>query len=163
MKSNLEEHYRAYQYELARESLGGRYGALSVTSMVVCVNMAAAYAKQIAAYIRAETPGSIERLLNGIPMTAFVFYHQFCVHLSGTCWDTRASQRFVVHFTLLYAFTEMLTVLTNESFPDHEGCPAFRYRCPYTFSSPKFAARGVVLAAIIISHLIPCMPFKADQ
>ena len=133
-----------------------------MTSMVLCMNNLSAYIQQIVATIRVSTPGTTERMIAGIPMTAFGFYHQFRVHTGRTLWDSSAScQAFVVQLTLLYAFAEMMLTIANESYPDYEGCNAFRFRCPYTFSGPKFAARGAVFAAIIIFHLTPCMSFLA--
>ena len=157
LKKDLEEQYRDYQYELARQSLSGRWGALAITSMVVCINNALAYIQQIMASIKA---GTVERLLAGAPLTLFIFYHQYLVQTGGTPWDSKAScEVFIVRLALLFVFTENLIAYVNELYPDSEGCPAFRFRCPHTFSGTMFAARGAVLAAITIFHLTPCMSF----
>ncbi len=38
LSKELEEQYQDYRYELARHSLSGRWGALAITSLVVCLH-----------------------------------------------------------------------------------------------------------------------------
>jgi class 3 adenylate cyclase len=161
LKYDLEDLYRDYQFELSRHSLHGRFGSLSISSMVICLNQAAAYVQQIVKIITVSTPGSIERMIIGIPLSAFAFYHQFLVHTGGVHWNKKACKTFVVHLTLLYAFSEMMVAYVNDLYPDSEGCLAIRFRCPYTFSGPKFSLRGAIFGGIIIFNLTPCMSFLA--
>ena len=159
LKQGLEEQYRDYQFELARQNLSGRWGALSITSLVLCLSLTAAVFQELEK-IKSGYPGSVQRLLVPIPVLIFVLYHQYLVHSGRVRWESKGcGQAFVVQLSLLYAFTEMLLIYTNESFPEHQGCPSMRFRCPHIYSSPKFTARGAVFAAIIIFHLTPSVSF----
>ncbi len=99
LKKDLEEQYQDYQFEIARNSLAGRWGALSISWMVLCINNASAYIQQIATSVSVITPGTIERMIVRVPMTLFVFYYQSLVH-KETFWDKKACRSFVVQLTL---------------------------------------------------------------
>ena len=148
-RTDLEEKYRAYQFDLARTDLCGKWGVLSTTSLVACVIKIVACAQQLS---KLSTNGSYERIAIFLPLLIFCIYHQLSIHgLLGSFKPTKAaSQAFVVRFVLLSALTEMLVTYVNDIFAAYEGCQACRYRCPYSFSAPKFCARATVLSAIVI-------------
>ena len=157
-RTDLEAKYRAYQFEVAKCNLNGRWGVLSLTSMVTFVIKTIGNAVQL---MKLSTPGSLERIAIFLPMTAFCLHHQLAVHrVFGTLDETKsASRAFVVRFVLLSALTEMLVIYVNDTFAAYEGCQACRFRCPYTFSAPKFCARATVLSAIVIFNMTPCTSF----
>ena len=157
-KPGLEWSYRQYQFELAKHNLCGKWGSIATTCMVVCFGMSMAYCEQLNSYFRHDKPGSIERMVLGIPFTIFSFYYFFLTR-QGKVETKQSSIKFAFGFVLLFTLLETLAVYVNDKFAEFEGCPAHPYRCPYSFSSPKFAARNVVFAAMVVFNLTPCMSF----
>jgi hypothetical protein len=153
----LEELFRAYQFELASNSLNGKFGSLSLTSMASSGITLAIIVNQIITSLKQITPGAAERMLTILPLIFFGLYHQFRVQLcSRTTYTTEECQKFVWQFIVLCTYTESVGILVNDSFPEYEGCNAHRFRCPNSFSSPKFNSRLVTAAAMIVFHLTPC-------
>ena len=157
-KQELEVFYRRYQFELSRHNLCGRWGSILTTCLVVCVGMFLAYCEQLNSYFRLGTPGSIERMILGFPFSIFSFYY-LVQSLRGKVETKQACIAFASGFVLLFTLLETLAVYVNDKFAAYEGCPAHRFRCPYSFSSPKFATRNVVFAAMVIFNLTPCISF----
>jgi hypothetical protein len=159
---DLEEQYLIYRFELAREGLTGKWGTLSLTSLISSVTLALGCIESITSYFKHQ-PGGRERMLVALPLTLFNFYHQFKVR-TGKVKSTDIeiySRSFVMQWVLLLGITEVLSVVVNDSFPEFEGCPAKRFRCPYTFSSSEAASRGIVIGSVLIFSLTPCSSFMS--
>ena len=156
-RSELEFQYQFYQFELTEQVLLGEWGTLYVTTKVSSALLLVAFLEQMGAFMKFGTMGSIVRMF----VTGFAFNHQFFAFqrtkLAANKQDT--CKIFARSFVLLYAVIEMVAIYWNDAFPYFEGCPSDRYRCPFSFSSPIFAARGVVFTAIVIFHLTPSVPF----
>jgi hypothetical protein len=153
----LEELYRDYQYELASNTINGKVGSLSLTSIYIIVTALTIWLKNTASLLKQYTSGSIERMISMVPVAVFGFYHQYRLHsCSRTNLTRRQFQNFVLQFAVLHAITELNVIYVNDSFPQYEGCPAHRFRCPYSFSSSKFCSRIVTVAAMTVFHLTPC-------
>ena len=158
-KPALEEQYQDYQFELARHNLVGNWGAMSITSLVALALMTVAYIQQGYAYVWMRSPGCFERMMAGIPAVIFAVHHQLQIRCSKGTDTKKTCKFFVLRFVLTAAITELFGSHINDAFRDSEGCPTHRFRCPYSFSSSKFAARGIFFAALIIFHLTPCSSF----
>jgi hypothetical protein len=151
----LEEEYRGYQFELVRYSMLGKMGTLSTISIcILCLLLPnfIAYFMQIGTE---KKPGTVERMIYSIPITTFTLYHQLRIQFwtpSGT-GDRRTCDFFLVGLLLLYAHQDFLNAhFINDRFPEFEGCEIIRFRCPYSFSSSLFGARGVVFSYLNFPH-----------
>ena len=134
---------------------------MSVSTMAACAIKLAAFCDEIVASLQSSTLGSIQRMMIFIPITIFCVYHQLCMHyaMRKPKWSMSHCYSFTITFILLSALTETLVIYVNDAFPEHEGCLSCRFRCPYSFSSPKFCIRAAVLAAIVVFFLTPCVSF----
>ena len=157
-KIGLEKYYREYQFEHAKHSLYGKGGSIATTCIVVCIGMSLAYCEQMNSYFKHNTPGSVERMILGLPFTIFSFYYLFLT-MRSKMETKQDSLTFAFGFVLLFTMLETFAVYVNDKFAEFEGCPAHKYRCPFSFSSPKFASRNIVFAAMVVFNLTPCMSF----
>jgi hypothetical protein len=157
---DVENCYQEYQFELNHRDFENRWGTLSITSFVSSISMASAYTEAFISFV-GNTPGSIERMLIGFPFTLFNLYHQMTVFTGKIkSMNCRAySKWFPILWVSSMCLLETAAVYVNDAFPEHEGCKGKRFRCPYSFSSAKFTARAVVLSALIIFSLTPCLTF----
>ena len=157
----MEEHYRIYQFELSKENLNGRWGAFSLTSMITLASLLLFYLETLHGLFENVTSGTVERIILAAPFTAFCAHHQFMVHTKSCrgIVDIRTSKQFVIQYVLFFTFTDMMVVYVNDTFPMYEGCPKYRFRCPFTFSSPHLAARDLTVCNLVIFHLTPCVSF----
>jgi hypothetical protein len=155
-KPELEENYRAYQFELGSSCLNGRLGALSITSAISFANMTAFYLTQTLDSFKKFSDAALWRMILGLPITIFCLHHQFQIQTRSEKRSRQDCKDFVSQFVSWYTFTESAAMLLNDSYPEYEGCLAHRFRCPFTFSGAKFCARAVAYSALIIFHLTPC-------
>ncbi len=149
----LEEDYRRYQFELVRNSLVGKLGTLSTTSISALCTLIPNFIAYFMQFGREKSPGTGERMLYSIPVTMFAIYHQLNVQLwnGSKVGDRRSCDFFVVGLIILFAHQDFLNAhFVNDRFPEYEGCKASRFRCPYSFSSSLFGSRGIALTAVLM-------------
>ena len=157
----LEERFQVYQFDLMRHSLMGKFGTLSITTIGAIFMMTLSSLIQLNLFLRYKMPGSLDRIMYGMPYLMFSVYYQLKVRAGNKpSEDKKTCHRFVVGFVLLYAFTEFqLAHNVNDVYPEAQGCPVDRFRCPFTFSSTEAGIRGVAFTALVIAHLTVCISF----
>ena len=78
--AQLELQYRSYRFNLTFADLIGRFGLLSVTSLVTCVAILGDFINAVASWTLLGVPGSLQRAAFLSPILAFGFYHQWTVY-----------------------------------------------------------------------------------
>jgi class 3 adenylate cyclase len=159
-RRDIEAWYRTYQFEIASKTLLGKFGALSITTILTFVNMMDIFCKNTINLSKKFSHGSLAKMAIATPMTLFCLYHQFRIHLKNETSVTRQICRnFVSQYVAWFAFCDSLFMFVNDLIPEHEGCDADRFRCPFSFSSSNFGARSVAFSAFVIFHLTQSTSF----
>jgi class 3 adenylate cyclase len=154
--AELEKKYHVYHFEISRNNLEIVF---STTAKSVCGLVIPFYLREIKTFLVAGSPGSMERILILIPITIFSILYLMQRRRKDFKDTEETSRTFVLRFVLLYTLAESSLMYVNDVFPEYEGCAANRFRCPFSFSSPKFATRAVLIALLVIFHLSSCISF----
>ena len=157
----LEQQYQLYRFQVTYGSLIGRFGLLSVTSMVSLFCVLGDSAEGMISFIQHNTPGSIHRVFALFPILAFSIYHQWAVSTNRLLTNDKKSYCpvFAIWWVCLVSLAEILSIYANESFVEDQGCPSKRFRCPYSFSSSNFSARALVVGALLVFRITQSLPF----
>ena len=149
----LESLYRTYQFELNRNIMYGRWGTLSICSLSVLCMEFLVYIQEFSAYWKYSSPDSLLRMMAISPVVFICLHHQFS---SKYTVSQQGLQLFTSRLLLVIYLSDCFIMHVNDAFPERQGCPKHRFRCPYTFSSAKFASIAVAISSAAIFHLTPC-------
>ena len=151
-----ERQYRAYQFELARESLSGRWGAIRMTTFSICCLYFFIYTQEIISYFNYGAPATLWRMIMLAPITIFALIHQFAAVSQASESGCRS---FVFRFVTVFLISESSVMYINDAYADLEGCPTKPFRCPHSFSSPKFATFAILMSSVVVFHFTPSLSF----
>ena len=118
---DLETLYQAYQFEIASKSLLGKFGVLSMTTVITLVNMLEFFCKYTVLHFKKYSPGSFERMVIAIPMTIYCLQHQFRIQTRNEEWIRVENARTSFHstwrcslFLILYSCLSTICILSTK-------------------------------------------------
>ena len=157
----LENSYRMYQFEIARSRLLGRFGSLSLLSMITGIVLIMRVLQFLLLCWRDCVISHILRLLSVLPLTLSCLHHQVVLQRGGyLTLDALRCNQFITRHVILLCGVEVAMSFVNDYFPGVEDCTVDRFACPHTFSSPKFLTRSIIGAAILVFNLTLWIPFS---
>jgi hypothetical protein len=151
----VENQYRKNQLPLVKKRFEGKWGVYSIIHSACLVTIIQVVPKAVR-----RSPGSVERLICTLPVMFFCSGRQIWAYRRRFKYPLNFNWSIVSLTLLFFLFLlEVSAAYINDLYREYEGCPAHRFRCPFSFNSALFTYRVVFLMATFIMHNSPCLPF----
>jgi hypothetical protein len=145
-KAHLEEYYRCFQFDLVRESYLGRFGTLSIITILALLKISSTFIEQGSVYLERGDNVSFWRLVSCMPFLVINGSFQWIVH---TGQQVRFTQKvctsFITAWIVFLSLLELSSLYISDALPDRYG--------DSSFSSSYIIARGVTEGALMTFHL----------
>jgi class 3 adenylate cyclase len=155
----VEMQFRLHQFQTYRPELVGGWGVFSMMTVITSTALILNYLEIFFLISKGAEPGTMERALSAAPLTLFNLYYLIQFLRNQKCSQFRAEdcQFFGIGWICLLFLCDVLWAIVYDSFLYSQGCPARRFRCPNAISSSKFSSRAIVISAVTIFNLTPCI------